>query len=177
MKTAQILLLGVYFLSGIQSAVAGVTISSPANGATVTSPVQLAAANSGSQPTSMSEYVDNALVLEEVTTSITTQLVLASGSHTITVSAQNRNRRSSSATITITVGTGSPPPPPGSVADQIAADMLGANEGYPHGVPLSYDWANGPVIGMGNNSSGSEPSLPGVSFMLLHKAIRPRTRA
>jgi hypothetical protein len=40
------------------------------------------------------------------------------------------------------------------VADQIAADMQGQNEGFPHGVPLSYDWANGPVVVMGNNSTG-----------------------
>lgn len=48
------------------------------------------------------------------------------------------------------------PAPSLSVADQIAADMQGNNEGYPHGVPLSYDWANGPVIGMGNNSNGEQ---------------------
>jgi len=32
--------------------------------------------------------------------------------------------------------------------------MQGKNEGFPHGVPLSYDWANGPVVIMGNNSNG-----------------------
>jgi hypothetical protein len=32
--------------------------------------------------------------------------------------------------------------------------MQGRNEGYPHGVPLSYDWANGPTVTMGNNSNG-----------------------
>jgi len=48
------------------------------------------------------------------------------------------------------------PVPSLSVADQIAADMQGTNEGYPHGVPLSYDWANGPVMGMGNNSNGEQ---------------------
>ena len=41
-----------------------------------------------------------------------------------------------------------------SVADQIAADMQGKHEGFPHGVPLSYDWANGPLLEMGNNSKG-----------------------
>jgi hypothetical protein len=34
--------------------------------------------------------------------------------------------------------------------------MQGINEGYPHGVALSYNWANGPVIGMGNNSNGEQ---------------------
>jgi hypothetical protein len=34
--------------------------------------------------------------------------------------------------------------------------MVGANEGFPHGVPLSYDWANGPVLAMGNNSNGEQ---------------------
>jgi hypothetical protein len=32
--------------------------------------------------------------------------------------------------------------------------MQGQNEGNPHGVPLSYDWALGPVIEMGNNPDG-----------------------
>ena len=41
-----------------------------------------------------------------------------------------------------------------SVADRIAGDMQGKNEAYPHGVPLSYEWANGPVVIMGNNSKG-----------------------
>jgi hypothetical protein len=40
------------------------------------------------------------------------------------------------------------------VATQIGGDMQGSNEGHPHGVPLSYDWANGPFISMGNNSNG-----------------------
>jgi hypothetical protein len=41
-----------------------------------------------------------------------------------------------------------------SVADQIAGDMQGKNERYPDGVPLSYDWAKGLVVTMGNNSNG-----------------------
>jgi hypothetical protein len=41
-----------------------------------------------------------------------------------------------------------------SVAAQIAEDMRGRNEGSPHGVPLSFDWAKGPVVVMGNNSNG-----------------------
>jgi hypothetical protein len=40
------------------------------------------------------------------------------------------------------------------VAAQIAGDMQGGNEGYPHGVPRGYDFANGPVMEMGNNSDG-----------------------
>ena len=40
------------------------------------------------------------------------------------------------------------------MAEQIAADMQGKNEGFPHGVPLSYEWANGPAISMGNHSKG-----------------------
>lgn len=41
-----------------------------------------------------------------------------------------------------------------SVATQIADDMQGSNEAYPHGVPVYYDWAQGPVLTMGNNSEG-----------------------
>ena len=32
--------------------------------------------------------------------------------------------------------------------------MTGKNEGFPKGVPLSYAWATGPVIEMGNNAAG-----------------------
>ena len=32
--------------------------------------------------------------------------------------------------------------------------MQGKNEGRPHGIPESYDWARGPVTVMGNNSNG-----------------------
>jgi hypothetical protein len=41
-----------------------------------------------------------------------------------------------------------------SAAHRIAADMQGKNEGYPHGVPLSYGWAKGPVVIMGNDAKG-----------------------
>jgi hypothetical protein len=41
-----------------------------------------------------------------------------------------------------------------TMAEQIAADMQGKNEGLPHGVPMSYQWATGPVVIMGNQSTG-----------------------
>ena len=92
-------------------------------------------------------------------------MTLSPGRYTIKVVARYQ-RRSSSTAVRITVSAvtpptdpvPTPPPPPtgASPADQIAADMQGANEAYPHGVPLSWDWANGPVIGMGNNSNGEQ---------------------
>lgn len=50
--------------------------------------------------------------------------------------------------------SGLPAPGPVSVVDQVVQDMQGANEGRPHGVPLSYGWANGPAVIMGNDSNG-----------------------
>jgi len=44
--------------------------------------------------------------------------------------------------------------PSSGVGAQIYGDMVGGNEGRPHGVPANWDWANGPVIEMGNNSNG-----------------------
>lgn len=41
-----------------------------------------------------------------------------------------------------------------SLWTEIAADMTGQNEAFPQGVPLSYDWAQGPTIVMGNNPNG-----------------------
>lgn len=53
------------------------------------------------------------------------------------------------------------PIPAGSVStsDQIAADMVGLNEGHPHGVPLSWDFANGPFIENGNNPKGATAAV------------------
>lgn len=44
--------------------------------------------------------------------------------------------------------------PASSLWSQIASDMTGKHEAIPHGVPLSWDWVTGPVIGMGNNANG-----------------------
>jgi hypothetical protein len=132
---------------------AAVQINSPINGATVAAPVQVNA--SGSYSSAMLLYVDNIFVLERRdTSSISTALNVAPGSHLIKVLAEgadgvavamSRVTVSSSST-----GASSSP----SVAAQIAGDMQGRNEAYPHGVPLSYDWANGPVMIMGNNANG-----------------------
>jgi hypothetical protein len=180
LKTIQILLIGAYFVSAMQ-ATATVLISSPSSGATVSSPVQLVASNQGPQPQSMSVYINNTQILRnQDVSSIKTGLNLNAGRYTIKVLAQYQNHRASTATAYVTVAaaaapTPNPPPthtstptptptptpaptPPAasgnSVAAQIAGDMQGKNEGYPHGVPLSYDWANGPVVTMGNNSNG-----------------------
>jgi hypothetical protein len=136
---------------------ASVTITSPSNGATVSSPVQLIA--SGSYAYAMYVYANNNLVFQNSGSSIDTTLALNAGSYALRV-VSRRGRSNSSSTINITVsstgGTPSSPVSSSSVADQIAADMQGTNEGFPHGVPLSYDWANGPVIQDGNNSNGGQ---------------------
>lgn len=50
--------------------------------------------------------------------------------------------------------TGSTPSASGNLWAEIAADMTGQNEAAPQGVPSSYDWAQGPVLTMGNNPMG-----------------------
>jgi hypothetical protein len=42
-----------------------------------------------------------------------------------------------------------------SVISQIAGDMRGANEGHPHGVPLTYGWATGPMRGNATNPAAN----------------------
>jgi hypothetical protein len=166
LKILQLLLIGSSFVVGMQAA-ATVLISSPSNGATVSSPVQLVASSQGGQPQSMTVYVNNTQILQKRSvSSINTALQLNAGSYTIKVLAQYTNNRSATATTYVKVPASTSPTPPSnptptppsssgnSVADQIAADMQGKNEGNPHGVPLSYDWANGPVVSMGNNSNG-----------------------
>jgi hypothetical protein len=117
----------------------------------------------------MTVYVNNTQILQnQSVSSINASLSLKAGSYTIKVLAQYQNHRTSTATASVKVPAASSPtptptptptpaPPPtsgSSVATQIANDMQGKNEGFPHGVPLSYDWANGPVLTMGNNSNG-----------------------
>lgn len=127
----------------------------------MTSPVQLNVVVTGQRPNSISIYDGSTLVTQQSgTSSIQTALTLSAGSHTVTAVAQYNRRAQASASSTFTVSTSSTPPsPPGSTPDpslaaQIADDMQGSNEGRPHGVPSSYDWANGPVVEMGNNSNG-----------------------
>lgn len=111
----------------------------------------------------MAIYVNGILITQENrTNSIEASVNLDPGNYTVKVVAQN-GYRASVATSSITVADSVPPSPPSnpappssglSVADQIAQDMQGKNEGNPHGVPLSYDWAVGPVVVMGNNPDG-----------------------
>ena len=150
-----------------------VSIDSPANGATVSSPVALSATTSGATPSSILVYDNGSLILRKYGVStITAPLTLTPGSHAITVQATENRSGRVSATANVIVadqgasaGSGTPDPPASSgggssssttVAAQISGDMTGANEGHPHGVPLSYDWANGPAMSEGNNSEGQQ---------------------
>lgn len=46
-------------------------------------------------------------------------------------------------------------PTTSGVPAQVHGDMLGSNEGAPHGVPPSYDFSSGPFVGMGNSPAGN----------------------
>jgi hypothetical protein len=137
---------------------ANVLINAPTNGATLTSPVQLNVSVTGQTPNTIFIYDGSNLILQKSgTSSIQSSLTLTAGSHTITALARYNRGSSAQTTSTITVsssssgGGGSSNP---GLAAQIANDMQGSNEDHPHGVPLSYDWANGPVVEMGNNPNG-----------------------
>ena len=131
---------------------AQVTISAPENGATVSSPVQLTAG--AAQSASFLVYSNGSLVFQQQgVSSISTSLTLTAGLHTILIKTTPKGGASSTATSVITVT----PPEPGPFSDvgsELASDMTGKNEGYPQGVPLTYAWANGPVVVMGNNPTG-----------------------
>jgi hypothetical protein len=153
-----------------------VTIQSPANGATVNSPVALSATTSGARPGSILVYDNGSLILRKYNvSSITTALTLSPGAHAIQVQATEYRSGRVSATTNIVVADQNasaeiddpPPADTGSggggsgsgsvnVAAQISGDMSGSNEGHPHGVPLSWDWANGSAIEQGNNSEGQQ---------------------
>ena len=155
MPLTRIALLSAFLLPplGLQ---AQIKISSPVNGGTLESPVQLSATLSGAQPSSLLVYDNGSLVLQKSgVSSIGTSLNLANGLHAITVKALEPGGLSSSATTSITVytpvlfTTGTTP----NLAAALASDMMGKNEGTPHGVPFSYAWATGPAVEMGNNSN------------------------
>lgn len=163
LKLYSTLALAACLLAGVPS-LAAVSIAAPADGTVVSSPVQVNATDPGAH--SISVYVNGVLVTRQRhTDSVEASVNLDPGAYTVKVVASDGWGSSSQATSTITVSDGTvtppvtpdPPPssPPGmSVASQIAQDMQGQNEGNPHGVPLSYDWAVGPVTVMGNNSDG-----------------------
>jgi hypothetical protein len=151
-----------------------VTIQSPANGATVNSPVALSATTSGATPGSILVYDNGSLILRKYqVSSITAALTLSPGAHAIRVQTTEYRSGTVSATTNVIVADQNagatddqPPADIGSgnggssgstnVAAQISGDMSGANEGHPHGVPLSWDWANGSAIEEGNNSEGQQ---------------------
>lgn len=139
---------------------AAVEISSPVNGATLVSPVALSATTSRAVPTEFQVYDNGSLILQQSgVSSITSSLTLTAGAHTITVETIGRRTSSGSASVAITVSTPvSSGPPAGSptVAAQISNDMAGQNEGFPQGVPSSYDWYSGPVVTQGNTPGGQQ---------------------
>jgi hypothetical protein len=61
--------------------------------------------------------------------------------------------KSATGTITVSASTPTPPPPTGTIntVQTILDDMRLAPEGYPHGVPSSWDWYQGAVVDAGNN--------------------------
>jgi hypothetical protein len=143
----------MFVLAGV-SLRAQVTISSPENGVTVPSPVQLTAALSVAQPSSMMVYDNGSPVFQQqAVSSIGTLLALNAGTHLITVKATKENGQVSSASTAVTV-THSEPYVPVNAGTAIASDMSGKNEGLPQGVPLSYAWATSPATVMGNNPGG-----------------------
>ena len=127
-------------------------ITSPSDGSTVSSPFQLAAmSQSAARPVSLLVYVNGSLVAQNSgQSSISTSLSLSAGAYTIEVQAEHPWGRNSSTSINVTV-TSQSASSSTSYASQIAADMQGSNEGVPDGVPSSYDWGVGPVLGLGNN--------------------------
>jgi hypothetical protein len=136
--------------------------------------VALSATTSGATPSSILVYDNGSLILRKYGVStVTTPLTLTPGSHAIRVQATENRSGTASATTNVIVadqgssgGNGASDPPANSggsstgasesVAAQISGDMTGANEGHPHGVPLSYDFANGAVMSEGNNAQGQQ---------------------
>lgn len=167
MKLIQTSILATCLL-GALPCLAEVAIEFPANGAVVTSPVRVNISNQGQEAYSISLYMNGILITRQRgIDTVDSSVSLDPGTYTVKAVANASNYYSvASSKITVTASgqdhPNSPPSTPGtptppaqtSVAAQIAADMQGKNEGNPHGVPLSYDFAVGPSVSMGNNSKG-----------------------
>lgn len=155
MKAIRIVLTSIFLFSAIQ-AYSEVIISAPEDGATVSSPVMLSASSTSNKyhHATLTVYVNDNLVLQQQSDVVQIPLTVSAGKNVITVVAQSYSH-SSSASVTVNVAAQAPVSSPSdaggiSVAAQISDDMTGGNEGAPHGVPLSYDWAVGPTHGLEN---------------------------
>jgi hypothetical protein len=137
---------------------------SPSSSSTVSSPVAFLAKATGQEPYEMVLFVDGKQVYKKLNTfNLSQSLPLESGTHTLTAAGVYTAGRNVYSSVQVTVGaSGSPSGPPSnppsdqdsSVATQIFSDMTGQSEAFPHGVPSSWDFAQGPVLTMGNNSQG-----------------------
>lgn len=142
----------------LNAATPRITFVTPANGTVVKSPTPIRVAAVGSAPSLLTLYVDGKLSASgKFVTSLSYTATMTPGSHTLKARGMYSTHSYYWAVITVTVPT---PPTSGggtgggsstTVAAQIGNDMLGSNEGAPHGVPSSWDFARGPVLGEGNN--------------------------
>lgn len=100
---------------------------------------------------------DSALTLQH---SITLSNLSASTIYNYEIQSHNSRFSTISSNSTLETSAGLPSNPTPSVpagtslGSEIASDMTGQNEGAPHGVPSSWDWAQGPVLTMGKNANG-----------------------
>jgi hypothetical protein len=113
-----------------------------------------------------------------------TLTVTAAGVFTVTPSLPGWSFAPASKSVTVSINNVATAPfiptavPTGAgsneVADQIFADMQGANEDHPHGVPSSYDFYSGPFIGQGNNI-GSNTAIEWWGALYVGSAGNPAT--
>jgi hypothetical protein len=94
---------------------------------------------------------DSALVTQH---SLTLSNLSPSTIYDYRVQSTGTHSSASSGNNTFQTSSGSTTPAPNDLWAEIASDMTGHNEGAPHGVPSSYDWAQGPTLTMGNNPNG-----------------------
>jgi hypothetical protein len=97
--------------SSVLSAVAGVTVSSPANFATVSSPTRFVASATSDDPiASMAIYVDGNRVYRTTNKSLDTSVTMSVGSHTVEVKAWDTSGTLVKKTLSLKVGSSSTPP-------------------------------------------------------------------
>lgn len=109
----------------------GVTICSPKAGSTDFSPVNfLAAAKSGNPIAAMAIYVDNGLAFKTGSSSLNTNLALASGNHVVVVQAWDSRGAVFKSSVTITVMGGSKCSP-SAIGVTVCSPTPGSTSGSP----------------------------------------------
>lgn len=156
-------------------AIAGVTVSSPANGSTVGSPLRVVASATSTRPiTAMRIYVDHKSVYLRNASSIDTQISLATGTRYIVVQAWDASGAVFKASRTVNVSSTAPPPSPTPKRVYSDIDQM---TGWEHCDVCAGAGGQGPTTVYWQAQFQTSPSLDGSSSQFFLGGATPYANA